>query len=144
MKKDEDKMRHTEDEFDDEELEAKSPLNIYSENLSFTAPLVYDYDYLTNVNSRLFNDVSYVPPMNPPDLHGEALKLNTPDWSRSNSLVLNETSPQQDCPTSTASPRTSIHHPNQNYRRFSSNPRHQFHHQHHVLLCLMTLTSIHN
>lgn len=122
MKKDEDKMRHTEDEFDDEELEAKSPLNIYSENLSFTAPLVYDYDYLTNVNSRLFNDVSYVPPMNPPDLHGEALKLNTPDWSRSNSLVLNETSPQQDCPTSTASPRTSIHHPNQNYRRFSSNP----------------------
>lgn len=70
-------MRHTEDEFDDEELEAKSPLNIYSENLSFTAPLVYDYDYLTNVNSRLFNDVSYVPPMNPPDLHGEALKLNT-------------------------------------------------------------------
>lgn len=122
MKKDEDKMRHAEDEFDEEELEAKSPLNIYSENLSFTAPLVYDYDYLTNVNSRLFNDVSYVPPMNPPDLHGEALKLNTPDWSRSNSLVLNETSSPQDCPTSTASPRTSIHHPNQNYRRFSSNP----------------------
>jgi len=129
----EDGSRHMmEDEYDEEEeFEAKSPLNIYSENLSFTAPLVYDYDYLTNINSRLFNDVSYVPPMNPPDLHGEALKLNTPDWSssRNNSLVLHPE--QQDyCPTSTASPRTSIHHPNQvqanpqspNYRRFSSNP----------------------
>ncbi|KAI5958757.1 hypothetical protein CANMA_004174 [Candida margitis] len=124
MKRDEDKSKQLEDEFEDEEYEVKSPMNIYSENLSFTAPLVYDYDYLTNVNPRLFNDVSYVPPMNPPDLHDEALKLSAPDWSRGDSLVLNESSSQapHDCPISTTSPRTSIHHANHNYRRFSSNP----------------------
>ncbi|KAG5419590.1 hypothetical protein I9W82_003358 [Candida metapsilosis] len=116
----EEEMRHLTDEYDDEEVEMKSPLSIYSENLSFTSPLVYDYDYLTNVNSRLFNDVNFVPPMNPPDLHTEALELNVVGWSRNSNEF---SSPPQDCPTSAASPRTSIHHPsNQNYRRFSSNP----------------------
>ncbi|KAI5965025.1 hypothetical protein KGF57_000818 [Candida theae] len=114
------------DEFDEEKIEYKSPLNIYSENLAFTAPLVYDYDYLTNVNPRLFNDVSYAPPMNPPDLHSEALKLNLPDWSGNNLNFVSDFASQQDCPTSTASPRASFHqHPpptSTNYRRFSSHP----------------------
>lgn len=65
----------------------KCPVDVYPNetyNPSFTAPIVYDYDYLTSINPKLFKDFAYVPPPPPPPPpdHEYKLppKLNYPQW----------------------------------------------------------------
>lgn len=65
-----------------------NPVNIYPDDVSFTAPLVYDYDYLTNVNPKLFMDFGYVPP--PPSQksskdYSPPPKFNLPQWTSTDS-----------------------------------------------------------
>ncbi|CAI5760469.1 unnamed protein product [Candida verbasci] len=68
------------------------PIDIYGD---FTSPLVYDYDYLTNVNPKLFKEFSYQfqqsPESSPP-------KLNTPNYSTTtaneDTTVLSSISPR--------------------------------------------------
>ncbi|KAK6202364.1 uncharacterized protein RJT21DRAFT_118378 [Scheffersomyces amazonensis] len=61
---------------------------------SFPSPLVYDYDYLTNVNPKLFKDFVYVPP--PPPIINSKIDIkssnipdfNYPEWNN-NQLPFN-------------------------------------------------------
>ncbi|CAK9442373.1 uncharacterized protein LODBEIA_P61160 [Lodderomyces beijingensis] len=59
--------------------EIKSPVSIYPDELmsTFTSPIVYDYDYLTKVNTKLFKEFNYIPPQSPL-LHHACLADSTP------------------------------------------------------------------
>ena len=46
----------------EEEEEEEEEYDVDNE-LSFTAPLVYDYDYLANIQPKLFKDFNYLPPI---------------------------------------------------------------------------------
>jgi len=53
-------------------------------DLQFTAPLVYDYDYLTNVNPKLFKNYTYqTPPTSngPDNLYLPPPEFNYPQWN---------------------------------------------------------------
>ncbi|ODV80581.1 uncharacterized protein CANTADRAFT_4605 [Suhomyces tanzawaensis NRRL Y-17324] len=50
-------------------------------SLSFTAPLVYDYDYLVNQNPQLFKEYFYSPPPAPAASADSPLKFHIPEWS---------------------------------------------------------------
>lgn len=86
-------------------------LSIYNEDeIEFTAPLVYDYDYLTNHNSKLFKNYTYQPPP-PPSLKVPSYvpppQFNIPQWSEndsnSNCNINSNVSP-------TSSARPSLHY----------------------------------
>lgn len=56
-------------------------------NLQFTAPLVYDYDYLTNVNPKLFKNYTYQTPPSTNNSDNTYLpppEFNYPQWNDSN------------------------------------------------------------
>ncbi|RCK65380.1 hypothetical protein Cantr_01033 [Candida viswanathii] len=91
-----DTMMHDDDEYYDE--------------LSFTAPLVYDYDYLTNIQPKLFKDFNYLPPIIPPKKRqlplqnlGTRPTLNTPQWKDTGSSNASEHA-QEVSPRSSARP----------------------------------------
>lgn len=75
---------------------------------SFTSPLVFDYDYLTNTNDKLFKDFVYTPPPQPsPPLKDHYLlppKFNYPQWD--NPLI--SSSPCNNPVSPTSSQRNSI------------------------------------
>ncbi|KAI5949354.1 hypothetical protein KGF54_005589 [Candida jiufengensis] len=87
MKEQSPEREDREETAEDNEIDFKQhyPIKIYSDDLSFTSPIVYDYDYLTHVNTKLFKDLTYKPPINPPsnNLTRESTppKLNHPNWS---------------------------------------------------------------
>ncbi|KAI3404599.2 hypothetical protein KGF56_002594 [Candida oxycetoniae] len=103
--------------------EKKRCINIYSDDLysSFTSPIVYDYDYLTTVNTKLFKEFNYVPPQTPiPSTVDSQPKLNNPQWTSSsgNNSSINSTGDLTNAyddslsisPTSRFSTRRTSHH----------------------------------
>ncbi|EMG47699.1 hypothetical protein G210_1890 [Candida maltosa Xu316] len=95
-----------------EDDDFKPPINIYNnsydDELSFTAPLVYDYDYLTNTNPKLFKNFNYTPPppsstTMPSEKHEEKPTLNTPQWTSSSSENITHQQHQPVSPRSSTS-----------------------------------------
>lgn len=118
----------------EEQQQLSKPINVYNTNnsdymmqdgidnddedeLSFTAPLVYDYDYLKNIQPKLFKDFNYLPPIILPkkrQLQPLGIRsrptLNTPQWhenSNSNPNSFNSSTEQPPLPPTEVSPRSS-------------------------------------
>ncbi|KAA8905281.1 hypothetical protein DIURU_001709 [Diutina rugosa] len=60
-------------------------LTLYNDQIrnypSFSAPLVYCYDYLINENPQLFKNYYYQPPPPPPAPHSVPPRFKSPQWS---------------------------------------------------------------
>ncbi|RLV92891.1 Uncharacterized protein JA1_002837 [Spathaspora sp. JA1] len=124
---------HKEDVNEQEEEEdvkprQKFPIDVYPQSQdSFTAPIVYDYDYLTNISPRLFKDFSYIPPPPPPPpasiQYNLPPKLNYPQWNSESNMPAPMNQLEQDIaiehvsPTSSARPSIS-----QTIEDFDTNP----------------------
>ncbi|CUM56701.1 unnamed protein product [Debaryomyces tyrocola] len=66
-------------------------------DLQFTAPLVYDYDYLTNVNPKLFKNYTYqTPPTSngPDNLYLPPPEFNYPQWNTDSNDSSDDISPE--------------------------------------------------
>lgn len=66
-------------------------------DLQFTAPLVYDYDYLTNVNPKLFKNYTYqTPPTSngPDNLYLPPPEFNYPQWNTDSNDSSDNISPE--------------------------------------------------
>ncbi|EER31473.1 conserved hypothetical protein [Candida tropicalis MYA-3404] len=95
-----DSIMHDGEEAEEEE-EEEEEYDVDNE-LSFTAPLVYDYDYLANIQPKLFKDFNYLPPIILPkkrqlqqQLTRSRPTLNTPQWHDNNSGSSNFTEQEQ-------------------------------------------------
>ncbi|KAG7660432.1 uncharacterized protein J8A68_006058 [[Candida] subhashii] len=114
----------------------KYPIDVYpnnnnnimnnANNISFTAPIVYDYDYLTNINPKLFKDFAYIPPPPPPPQFSPTShnndndyslppKLNYPQWDPATSSSSSSTAEHHVSPTSSARPSITGIHTNPSY-----------------------------
>ncbi|EGW29873.1 uncharacterized protein SPAPADRAFT_63492 [Spathaspora passalidarum NRRL Y-27907] len=124
LKKKSQDVMHKEDITEPDEADVKPrqkfPVAVYPQTSdSFTAPIVYDYDYLTNVSPRLFKEFSYIPPPPPPApmQYNPPPKLNYPQWNESGPIELEGTSIEHVSPTSSARPSIS-----QTIEDFDTNP----------------------
>lgn len=82
------KVNTEEDEDEEEDKNKHQSINIYPNDISFTAPLVYDYNYLANINPKLFMDFGYVPPpptQKPSKEYSPPPKFNYPQWNSNDS-----------------------------------------------------------
>lgn len=71
-------------------------MSAIDEQLQFTAPLVYDYDHVTNVKPKMFKNYLYTPP--PPAaisrVEGDAPNFNVPSWDGGESLCRADECPE--------------------------------------------------
>ncbi|KAI5959897.1 uncharacterized protein KGF55_005129 [Candida pseudojiufengensis] len=134
VKKDNEEEKCEEEQEEDNEIDFKQhyPIKIYSDDVSFTSPIVYDYDYLTHVNNKLFKDLTYKPPINQTTTNKQSRestppKLNNPNWSNSSTSTSSSPERYNDeslfsmSPTSTSqSNPTSIYHNNHQFNSLRS------------------------
>lgn len=82
------------------------------ERIQFTAPLVYDYDYVANVKPKMFKNYAYTPP--PPTAisraEGDAPTFNMPQWGlqADHRECSNDETVSTEPPASQQAPQTSV------------------------------------